>query len=364
MYRCTECSKEYETKPYYCDDCGSDTFEEIKTENQKPEAAPEPENNIKYEEKQDFTIVKEEKKPEDILSYIIFGICLFLSIIIVFFINPKYEQKNETPKKTEAVNTNIPSLDSFWNNELPKVEKKEDNPPIIQQPAEQQPKTTVVPLKFEPLKKPEKIVNPTKQPIKQNSKQQVSQPIQNAKTQKQTAQPVKQPVKQPVSQPVKQQNTPKAQPQPKTQTQNSPTNNKTTNNIQVPVWQQTQQIQPAQPVQTAKTQPATVQKPATAASSQTLANYKNSLRNKIGHAIDFADVIGDGSCALSFKIASNGKLIERKFVKQSTNSTLNDAVYKAVMQVPAFNAPPESYKGEAMQLTIKFYNGNFEISLN
>lgn len=362
MFRCTECNKEYNIKPDYCDDCGNDVFEEF--ENLKEEPKIQTNTDIKVEEHQDFTPVKEKIKPEDMLSYCIFVGCLFLSFIIIFFINPKFEEKTVVSQKEEKINTNIPPIDSFWNNELPKNAQISNKKEEIQEPLQKEPKIAIVPLKHEVPKQQEQKIAVPKSNAKQNTIQQVKPPVQNTKAQ--------------VQQVSKQQVQPKQQNAPKVQTQQvakQPVNNKTSgqtnNNIQVPVWQQTQQIQSAQPVQSAQTtqtakspQQSVVQKTTTASSSQSLTNYKNSLRNKIGRAIDFADVVGDGSCALSFKVASNGKLIERKFVKQSTNSTLNDAVYKAIMQVPAFNAPPESYGGEAMQLNIKFYNGNFEISLN
>ena len=88
------------------------------------------------------------------------------------------------------------------------------------------------------------------------------------------------------------------------------------------------------------------------------------MRNLIGRKIDFANVVGDGDCAISFKLASNGKLINRAFAKQSSNITLNDAVYKAVMATPSYNPPPSGYNNETMVLKIRFYNGNFDISLN
>ena len=345
MFKCTECNKEYDTKPYYCDDCGNDTFEEVVI--QEKEQSANPEEISQYEEKRDFTPIKEETKPEDILSYIIFGFCLFLSIVVIFFINPKFDEKPAVPKKEENVNLKIPSIDSFWNNELPKTEqienKREEIKEQPKQEVRQEQKTAVVPLKFEPIKKVQNNVLPAKQPVNQVKQQ----PVQNTKSQNTKTQ-----------QKPQQTTSSKAQTQPQKQPQNTTSNTKN-NNIQVPVWQQTQ---PAQPVQTQQTQPAP-QKTTTVKSSQSLTDYKNSLRNKIGRTIDFADVIGDGSCAISFRVASSGKLTDRKFVKQSTNSTLNDAVYKAIMQVPAFNAPPESYGGETMQLNIKFYNGNFEISL-
>ena len=91
--------------------------------------------------------------------------------------------------------------------------------------------------------------------------------------------------------------------------------------------------------------------------------YKAQLRNTIGRKIDFTRVIGDGSCTVSFNINSNGKLINRSFSKQSSNNTLNDEVYRAVMATPTFSPPPSAYNNETLNLNIRFSNGNFEISL-
>ena len=88
------------------------------------------------------------------------------------------------------------------------------------------------------------------------------------------------------------------------------------------------------------------------------------MRNTFARKIDFTRVIGDGSCTVSFKIDLNGRLYNRSFSKQSSNNTLNDAVYAAVMATPTFNPPPEAYNNEVLNLNIKFYNGNFEISLS
>ena len=88
------------------------------------------------------------------------------------------------------------------------------------------------------------------------------------------------------------------------------------------------------------------------------------MRNTIASKIKFAGVIGDGDCVVSFSISNNGTLINRKFEKQSTNNTLNDAVYHAIMQTPGFKNPPEGYNGQTMRFTVKMYSGNFEVTLN
>jgi TonB family protein len=87
------------------------------------------------------------------------------------------------------------------------------------------------------------------------------------------------------------------------------------------------------------------------------------LRNTIGKKINFANVVGDGNCAITFTINSSGKLTNRKFSQQSSNITLNDAVYSAMRATPSFNPPPEGYKNETLTFYVKIYDGNYEISL-
>ena len=96
---------------------------------------------------------------------------------------------------------------------------------------------------------------------------------------------------------------------------------------------------------------------------QELANYKIGLRNTIGRKIDFTRVVGDGTCTVAFKVNSSGTLTNRSFSVQSSNITLNDAVYNAVMSTPSYSAPPAGYNNETMYLKISFTNGNFNISL-
>ena len=336
MFRCKECQAEYEVKPDYCD-CGNDTFDEIIPEVKKEEpkkieekkvqqAAPPPPPAPVYSRRKTQSFF-------DPASTIIFAICIILSFIIIFFVgNPKDDIK--TVKKEENVKTtaNIPNINTFWNNALPKVEVPQP------QPIAQAPEPTVQP---QPIQQPvqyQPVYQPTYQPQPQPRPQQQTyyQPKTNIQ---------KQQVKQPVSV-----TTPKVS-QPTPTRQAAPT-------VQKPQSTQQPAVQKTQPAKTT-TNTATVQR----VNKQELENYKTSLRNKIARNINFANVIGDGTCTVSFSISNSGALLNRKFTKQSDNFTLNDVVYKGVMNVSSYNPPPTGYKNETMKLTVKMYNGNFEVSL-
>lgn len=117
-------------------------------------------------------------------------------------------------------------------------------------------------------------------------------------------------------------------------------------------------------VQKTPTNTQTAKKTTSSVNKQELANYKINLRNKIASRIDFASIVGDGSCVVSFKISNSGQLTNRNFAVQSENTSLNDVVYRAMMQTPSYIAPPQGYNGETLRLSVKIYSGSFEVSLN
>lgn len=306
MFRCKECQAEYEIKPDYCD-CGNDTFEEIMPQIvQKTEYKKE----IKEPEIKEIKISKPKKNNKPFfepISTIFFIVCVILSFIIIFFVgNPQNEIQKSDVKEPEKLTTNIPNIDKFWNNSLPKneVEQIEVKPEVVE---------TVQPLQQKKIL-PQMSVS---QNNVVNVKPQIVQPKQITKQTTQNKQVT-------IAQP-------KAQTVVKTQ----------------PVQQM--------PVATTLTQPVV--------NKQELANYKIGLRNKIAQKINFANVIGDGSCVVSFNISNSGVLQNRKFKKQSDNFTLNDVVYNALMQTPSYNPPPVGYKNETMNLNVKMSNGHFEVSL-
>lgn len=139
----------------------------------------------------------------------------------------------------------------------------------------------------------------------------------------------------------------------------------------VPILKPTPKALPVKKVQASPSQKSstlivpkpTVNKVNPAVAQQEFVKYKIALRNRIASDINFAAVVGDGACVVSFKIDSSGNLTSRAFVKQSDNDSLNDAVYAAIMQNPSFKTPPSAYKKETLKLSVKMYGGNYEVSL-
>ncbi len=352
MYKCKECGAEYSEKPDYCD-CGNDEFCEV----------------VSQKDSDLFNTVKEEIKPTEKpspmpaenyakimsgnrdniqispISLIVFLLCVLLSFYVIFFAwNSTDTNVVDIPKEEYKTTSNIPSIEKFWDNTLPVVEKKDKDiseqtkinkinevtdikkqPQQIKTPPAAQkqitPKITKVPLtKIQtPVKKTAPKVNNSNTEIKKITKE------DELKKQKEEAKKREQAEKEALEKKLA--------------------------------------AEKAKLEAEKKAKIATEEAKNRSALLQEYNSYKSKLRNTIGQKIDFTKVIGDGACTVSFKIDSNGKLVNRSFSKQSENITLNDAVYRAVMQTPSFNPPPEGYNNETLNLNIKFYNGNFEISI-
>lgn len=341
MFRCKECQTEYEIKPDYCD-CGNDTFDEIvekkeekntntkkntektepvkieKTEVKKVEqikkeniVVEEPKTEQIFQQKDETvktntTHIKQEK-PKNIDNYalLIFLICIILSLVVIFYPVKQTTEQNSAEQKVETKqNETIPDIESFWNGEIAKnisTEKKE--------PQKEQ---TIDTQEVEQIKKTD--VQPTQQ-TQTKTKKEVKQTKTTNQNKNQT-------------------------------TKNTANATKTTQPVKQNIQKQTQ----------TKTETA---------NPQEIARYKVRLRNYIASKIDFARVVGDGSCSFSFRVTSNGTLIDKKAGYISDNDSLNEVVYNALRQTPSFNAPPTGYNtNSVLKLYVKMQNGAFEVSLN
>ena len=337
MYKCTECGMEYEVKPDYCD-CGNDEFVITVEEKKEDKVIWEEENgfgypidensyenNKKIQQKEAIKEKTNASEPElcrpkqelpktNPISLIIFLICLILSVVILFLPVKTDVIEQGLQKSENKINKEIPSIDKFWNN-TPLVEVKQPVPePVAVKVVQSQPAAV------------KKTVTTVKKPVQT---QKTTPKQTTVKLQKNnTVQTVQQPKK---------------------------------TEAEIKAEAQRKAEENAKKLEEVKKHAEDLQK--TMFDRQEYANYKANLRNTIGRKVDFTKVIGDGDCAISFKIDPNGRLINGAFAKQSDNMTLNDAVYNAFMSSRNFTAPPGGYKNETLKLNVKFYNGNFEISL-
>ena len=315
MYKCTDCGKEYETKPQYCD-CGNITFEEIitpyvkETETKTTEKREVKENikNIKPVARK----IKEVKNQDkvDMPSLTIFIFCIILSVLSLIFIGRENPDKPKEQIKSSNSNIkterkNIPSVSALW------VEAPINSQPSAAEQTIKTPEIEVqkVQIKQEPKQKVQssKPASSTNNQVKkvQNQQNQPQKPKQTQSALKKTTAP------KPKTQ-EKQQSAPKQQTQAQQKVQTAKPAVQPNSNNSLNVLPQIKPITPSVP----KTDPALEKKE--------LLNYKIQLRNKITRDINFSKIIGDGMCIVGFKIDNNGNLTNRSFIKQSQNDSLND----------------------------------------
>ena len=110
--------------------------------------------------------------------------------------------------------------------------------------------------------------------------------------------------------------------------------------------------------------PKEPQKPIYNPNSIEMLRYKNNLRAVLFSKFAVGSIQGSGECSIQFSVDKSGKLINRKFTKESSNKGLNDTVYYMMMSLPKFSPPPDEYNGEIIKMNFKINNGDYEISIN
>lgn len=122
----------------------------------------------------------------------------------------------------------------------------------------------------------------------------------------------------------------------------------------------------AKPVQQKKKTVSQSTMPATAKPKQTymsyeVVNYRTSLRQRLLSNLDIYKVVGNGKCGIEFSIDENGKLVNRRFIFQSDNKSVNDEVYKMLMRTPQFNPPPDGYANKKIRMSFSLDGESYEI---
>jgi len=274
MFRCKECGCEYEVKPDFCE-CGNDEFDFVE---QEPDI-----------------VVSKKRKPlalKELLSWLIFGICVILSVLVLLFfpkINPDGTVEPENVMQ-EVMHENIPSIESFWVDTVK-----------IEEPVKSDEEYRIDILKVLEKKQDTKKKVPEQKIVKTQNK------VTQTKSNTQTSQ-----------------------------------------------------------VQTKKTEQKKVvktqQQKKTKYTDTEMRSYISGLLNRFRSNLSLGELDGEGECIVGFTLDENGKLLNRKFVKQSENKSVNDTVYKMMMRTPVFNPPPASYDGGLLKVYLKLSPSYYEIS--
>lgn len=300
MYKCSECGKTFDKKPDYCD-CGNDEFI-----NDTPTVKEEKTNIVKKE-------VENTWFKDNLPSLCFLFVCIILSVVILLVkVNVPEKTVQHQQEKKETISKKV-NWELFEDNQIkqttPKNTVQQPVQPVVQQPVQKHVQNTVKNIQ------PKQVKKETKE-IKQNK--QTTQKTQ-AKTQvTQKSQPVQKP-------------------------------------------QTTQKTQQTQPVQKTTQSQTNVQQIPKVDTQKILNNYKNSVAKSFYAKINFGNVIGSGSCEVTFKVDSNGNVYNKSFSKLSSNTTLNDAVFNGVNIVSRVQTPPSEYKGETLRMQVGFNNGNYYI---
>ena len=364
MFRCCDCGCEYEVKPDFCD-CGNNVFEEIVstiTEVEEYEKLPKKKKRKTFEEQ--YPGLSSFVETLDPISVIIFILCIVLSICSFIFIKPKENAETQVPKDEPKVERKVADINTFWNDTPPKPEPKKAAPQPTTEDNLVNQIINVIPKTEEP--KPVQNNTNVQKPKTVSQKPVQTQTLKPKQTQ-QTTRPKVQ-----VSKPSQTQKPVKTQIQKPVQTQKPKVNTTAQQNTQITTKPVSSTQQPQKPVtQTPQTQqiwtPSQVQQQTNTVSAQQAAQelktFKKELQSAYASRIksNLLQVYGDGSCVIDFKVASTGKITNRSFSQQSSNNTLNDAVYHAVMAMPSFKTPPDSYKGQTLHLSVRITNGMAQI---
>lgn len=341
IYKCKNCGQNYYEKPDFCE-CGNNVFVLIKSfDNTNSDISQKYKDdfstlypNNEFVEQEDILYDKNNSKILTVFSCVIFVISLILSSVFVYkgiVYKPVLNEKNIVSKNIN--NKNIPYVDTYWDNSIISSNKQSAN-------IRSNKIANIENIIFEtPKTKPEIVMNK----IDATSKSSIENKNTNSvKKSQKTVTDLNQKVNQVNEKPLKN-NVEKVKLQEKVVTTNKNIqNNKSSNDIpekvsSADIKKQEQEI-------------------------ADLLQYKADLRLRLFQHFPILNVFGYGVAVIGFNISSEGKLNNRRFIQQSENKSLNDALYHMLMSVPIYSPPPKYYKGEDIVLKMEFNNGYYSFS--
>ena len=127
MFRCIECNAVFNEKPDYCD-CGNDTFENLYVQSVPPQPQMQPQQNQYYYTEPVASVAPPKKADiKQILSYVVFGICIVLSLFVWIFIGNGSSSGKSQANNTDIDQSNdssIPGINQVWDSTPPKSQKQ------------------------------------------------------------------------------------------------------------------------------------------------------------------------------------------------------------------------------------------------
>lgn len=342
-YKCKNCGRTYSVKTEYCD-CGNNIFVEI-IENgdiqpvyeQKQTASVVQDKHLQelFEDSENSEIYEDleenQNKSSNLAKFLavfffLVAIIVFLIILINTFNKPVEEQKKEEKK----VEIEVPSINDIWDDTLPKIEEEKEDITIYVKKKEKQKKDEITHQKNEDKKEIQSSIKPQNKSVKQDLS--VKSNLQSNKNKEKSEQDINKQEEE--LQKKKQQDELKKQ-------------------------QEEIKKKQAEELQRKKQEEEKIKKEK---QIKELNAYKNDIRNSLFAHFPILTVTGIGSVQIGFSIASDGRLENRRFVVQSDNKSLNDAMYHMLMRTPSVKVPPIGYNGEEIILKMDFDNGRYSFS--
>ncbi len=344
IFKCKNCGQEFNVDPQYCD-CGNNVFIQIQeakdkiiSDDSNPDVPTPPKMDFEIPKTlppREFTtvIVDDTNSVDDDLSekndvlkenywntvgLIVLIISLFFGLTLIYraFSAPSSQNQPKASKPIIA-SVNIPDIDSFWDNSNNKTnqtnssavntnsvnEDYSSKSKDVQQTVVSEQKSKNAEISISKILQENK---PKKSKTSQKTSNEIIKPKQTVKSDKDSA-PIKQ--KQVV----------------KPQSNQTPKANNTNSVIEY-------------------------------------VKYKNSLRQALFNKFPIMNVSGQGTAQVGFSVSSDGKLLNRRFIKESDNKSLNDAMYHMLMQNPSFTPPPAGYSGAEIILQMEYNDGYYSFS--
>lgn len=91
--------------------------------------------------------------------------------------------------------------------------------------------------------------------------------------------------------------------------------------------------------------------------------YKSELQKALYSNLENIDVIEEGRCRIEFRINKNGKLTNRRLIKETGGNLFNNTVIKMMRKTSKVDAPPNGYAGIQFTADVFTENGVIKIKL-
>lgn len=95
----------------------------------------------------------------------------------------------------------------------------------------------------------------------------------------------------------------------------------------------------------------------------TFANYKSELQKVLYSNLEETEILDEGRCEIEFKVNKDGKLTNRRIIKEKGGSQFNNLVLKMIKKTNSTEIPPEGYEDTQFKAKVYTENGFINVTL-